>query len=192
MDPLTLGLGVVGLGLQLYGGSKASQEAQHQAELAQKNYVLETQVNTQRKQAMELSASRQQLENYRNVQRARAQGMAAAVNQGAQFGSGIQGGQAQAQSQGAFNNLGITQNLEIGRNIFGLNNQISGNKALMSQSQANQATDMGLASLGGSLVKNSGMISNIFSYGKAQLGGLSTSLGSGGRTFDNLGSDFDI
>lgn len=94
--------------------------------------------------------------------------MAAAVNQGAQFGSGIQGGQAQATDQGLFNSAGINQNLEIGRNIFGLNDQISGQKSLMSQSQSAQATDQGIASLGGAVVKNAGMIGNIASYGQTQ------------------------
>ncbi len=165
MDPLTLGLGAIGIGLQIFGGLKSSEEAKQQAELSQKNFQLETQVNAQRKTAMELSARRQQLENYRNVQRARAQGMNTAVTQGAQFGTGILGGQAQATDQGAVNNLGITQNLEIGRNIFGLNDQISGNKSQMSASQGRQAEDQALASLGGSLVKNAGTIGNIASAG---------------------------
>jgi hypothetical protein len=171
MDPLTLGLGIVGIGLQIFGGMQAQEEAQQQAAISQKIHGLETNVNAQRKQQMELSARRMQLENYRNVQRSRAMGMAAAVNQGAQLGSGIQGGQGQATAQGAFNNLGITQNLELGRTIFGLNDQISGQKSLISQSQSDQATDQGIASLGGAIVKNSGMISNIFGAGTAQFRG---------------------
>lgn len=168
MDPITIGLAAVGLGLQLFGGAKQAEEAQKQQQIQRNIQGLEVGVNAQRKQAMELSASRQQLENIRNVQRARAQGMSAAVNQGAQFGSGIQGGQAQAQSMGAWNNLGITQNLEIGRNIFGLNDQISAQKTQLSQSQSASATDAGWATLGGALVKNSGTISNIAGFGKAQ------------------------
>lgn len=58
MDPLTLGLGAVGLGLQLFGGISASEEAQNQANISQQIYGLEKQVNSQRKTAMELSANR--------------------------------------------------------------------------------------------------------------------------------------
>lgn len=176
MDPLTIGLAAGGLALQFFGGFKATEEARRQSEINQKISGLEQGVNAQRKQAMELSASRQQLENFRNVQRARAAGMSAAVNQGAQFGSGIQGGQAQAENMGAWNNLGITGNLSIGRNIFGLNDQISAQKAQLSQSQSAQATDAGWASLGGAIVKNSGTISNIFGFGSSSLGGSSSSM----------------
>lgn len=161
MDPLTVGLAVGGLALQAYGGISASKEAQHQAEIQQKIYGLESSVNDQRKQAMELSANRQQLENFRNVQRIRASGMNAAVNQGAQYGSGISGGQAQATSQGLFNSLGISQNLQIGRNIFGLNDQISQQKVQLSQSQSSQAEDQAWSGFGSSLTKNAGTISNI-------------------------------
>lgn len=169
MDPITAGLGIVGLGMQLFGGMAAADEAQKQAEISRQNYGLETQVNAQRRQAMELSASRQRLENYRNTQRVRAAGLNNAVSQGAQTGSGLAGGQSQATSQGLFNDQGVVQNLTIGRNIFGLNDQISGNKVLMSQSQSAQATDQGWASFGSSLTKNAGTISNIASYGQTQL-----------------------
>lgn len=177
MDPLTLGLGAIGLGMQLFGGISSSEEAQKQAALSQQKFGLETQVNAQRKQAMELSANRQQMENYRNIQRARAQGTNAAVTQNAQLGSGLAGGNAQASDQGYFNSLGISQNLQIGRNIFGLNDQISGVNSQISSSQSSQATDQGIASLGGALVKGSGTISNIAGYGGAQL--KSMNIGSG-------------
>src|SRR5258706_2000925 len=115
MDPLTLGIGAIGLGLQIFGGAK---QASDTSALAQKSYAinsqitgLEGQVNDQRRQAMELSARRQQLEIFRNTQRARAQGLAAATNQGAQFGSGLAGGQAQATDEGLFNIAGVNQNL---------------------------------------------------------------------------------
>jgi len=168
MDPISIGLAAVGLGMQLFGGISSSEEAKKQAQISQQNFALENKVNDQRRQAMELSANRQSLENYRNVQRAKAAGLNAAVGQHAEFGSGLQGGQAQASDQGMWNAQGIAQNLEIGRNIFGLNSQISGNKALISQSQSAQATDQGISNFGGSLVKNSSTISNIASFGQAQ------------------------
>lgn len=174
MDPLTAGLGIVGLGMQLFGGISAAGEAKKQAQISQQNFQLETQVNAQRRQAMELSASRQKLENYRNTQRVRAAGMSAAVSQGAQTGTGVIGGQSQATSQGLFNDIGINQNLAIGRNIFGLNDQISANKSQISQSQSAQATDQGWATFGGALTKNAGTLSSIASYGQTQFNNFSS------------------
>lgn len=161
MDPLTLGIGAVGLGLQVFGGFSAASAAKQAYGIQQNITGLEGQVNDQRRQAMELSARRQQLENFRNTQRVRAMGMNAAVNQGAQFGSGLQGGQAQATDQGNFNALGVSQNLQIGRNMFGLQDQISQQKLALSGVQSSQATDQAWAGLGGALTKNAGTISNI-------------------------------
>ena len=166
MDPITGGLAVLGLGMSLFGGANAASEAKHQAELSQQVGAQEQLINDQKHQQMMLSARRQQLENFRNVQRARAMGLNAAVNQGAQFGTGLIGGQAQAQNQGFENNLGINQGIEIGNNIFGINNTISGLKAQMSDSQSSQATYQGIASLGSSLTgtaKTVGSLSSGFS-----------------------------
>jgi len=46
---------------------------------------------------------------------AQARSQATATSQGAQFGSGLQGGLAAAEDQGGVNALGISQNLGIGR-----------------------------------------------------------------------------
>lgn len=167
MDPITIGLMAVGTGLQIYGGMKQSGIAKQQAAIGQQQASIsadeaaqEQGINYQKQQQMQLQASRMQLENFRNVQRARAQGLNTAVSQGAQFGSGLQGGQAQATDQGYTNALGINQNLEIGNNIFGYNNAISQDRiksaGLQSQSAAlggDAATASGISSLGGALVK---------------------------------------
>lgn len=173
MDPLTLGIGAVGLGMQIFGGVSASQDAQKAYGIQQNITGLDTQVNAQRQQQMVLSNSRQQMENFRNVQRARAQGMNAAVNQGAQFGSGISGGQAQATDQGNFNSLGMNQNLQIGENMFSLDNQISQQKLALSGVQSSMATDQSIAGLGSTLTKGAGTISNIFGAGSAAASNIS-------------------
>lgn len=173
MDPLTLGIGAVGLGMQIFGGISASQKAQQAYGIQQNITNLDTQVNAQRQQQMVLSNSRQQMENFRNVQRARAQGMNAAVGQGAQFGSGISGGQAQATDQGAYNNLGMNQNLQIGENMFSLDNQISQQKLALSGVQSSMATDQAISGIGGTLTKGAGTISNIFSAGSSAASNIS-------------------
>lgn len=185
MDPLTLGIGAVGLGMSIFGGVSASQHAEEAARVSGQIAGLEKDVNEQRRTAMELSSRRQQMEVFRNNQRQRAMASNAAVNQGAQFGSGLQGGLAQVQDQSMFNSLGISQNLEIGRNIFGLNDQISGYKAQLSSIQGSMATDQGLASLGGSITKGAGMLGQMgqgIGFGKTT---------PSARTFDNMG-DWDI
>lgn len=161
MDPLTLGIGAIGVGLQLAGGIGGVSAAHQAAGIQQKITGLETQANDQRRQAMELSARRQQLEIFRNTQRARASGLNASVNQGAQFGSGKAGGQAQATDQGLFNIAGVNQNLGIGRNLFSINNDISQQKMQLSAVQGDMATYQGLSNLGGAITKGAGTISNI-------------------------------
>jgi len=169
MEPVTLGLQALGMGLKLFGAFSGASDTENYSKqinsYEQEKFGLEKQVNDQRRQAMELSARRQQLEIFRNTQRARAQGLNAAVNQGAQFGSGIQGGQAGTLNQGLFNALGVNQNLAIGRNIFGLDDQITGVNAkestVKSQMQADLAQDQAWQSLGGSLLQSSGTIGNI-------------------------------
>lgn len=153
MDFLSAGLGIVGLGMQIFGGISGSQDAQRQAEISGQISQQEQAINAQKQTQMQLSARRQDLEIFRQTQRARAQSEAVATNQGAQFGSGLQGGLGQVQSQGMFNAAGINQNLEIGQNIFAANNQISGLRAQSAQVSSDQAFDQGIASLGGSVVR---------------------------------------
>jgi hypothetical protein len=79
MDPVTLGIEAVGIGLSAFGAfgaaSKAKEASQVQVGIAQD----EQRINAQKQQAMELSARRQQLEILRNTQRARAQGLNSAT-----------------------------------------------------------------------------------------------------------------
>lgn len=177
MDPITGGLQAVGFAMQLagvFGGMGASQK---NAQISQAIAQQERNINDQKRQQMELSARRQQMEVFRNAQRMRAQGTAAAVNQGAQFGSGLQGGLAQVSDQSYSNSLGIGQNLEIGNNIFDMNNTISGLNAQKSQVQSEAAMYQGFTSLGGSVMSNAGTLG---AFGKdigAQFKGFGTGFG---------------
>lgn len=182
-----MGIGAVGLGMSIYGKFAGSEAAGRYAQLEKEQAGYEMGINAQKKQQMELNGRRSLLENFRNAQRLRAQGTNAAVNQGAQFGSGLQGGLAQNTSQANYNALGVTQNLEIGRNIFGLNDKISQVKMQMADVKTEMNTDAGWASLGGSVLTNAGTISNL---GKSAFGGSSNQ--PQGRSFDNMGSGWDI
>lgn len=172
MDPLTIGLAIGGIGLQALGGIGMADNAKKLSQESQAIVGDEQKINDQKKQQMELEANRMQLQNARNAQRLRSQATAAAVNQGANFGSGLQGGLAGVTAQENVNSLGINQNLQIGRNIFGFNSDISEHKKAMAQIQGDMATDQSLMSLGGALVSNSGTIGGFFkNSGKSSGGG---------------------
>lgn len=85
----------------------------------------ERQAEAQRRQAMEMDARRRQTEIIRNQQRARSLGLAAATSQGASRGTGLQGGYGQISGQTGTDILGVQQNLQIGRNIFDINANIT-------------------------------------------------------------------
>lgn len=162
MDPFTIGIGLAGLGLQAFGTMQGTSTAKEAAGVSANIAGLEGQVESQRKKMMELTAHRDMIELSRRTQRARAQAESNAVSQGAQYGSGLQGGLAQITSQGAYNQLGLNQNLAIGRNIFGLNAQISQDRVRMAQLKGEEASASGLRNLGGSLTGSAGTLGNIF------------------------------
>lgn len=161
MNPLTLGVGIAGLGLQLFGAIGASSAAEEAAGISKQIAGKEQDINEQKKLQMHFEANRMQLQQYRNMQRLRAQATAAAVNQGASSGSGLQGGLAATTASGNTNIAGILGNLQFGDTIFSLNNDISGFKKQMADVQAEQATSQAWGSLGGSLVNNAGTIGNL-------------------------------
>jgi len=113
--------------------------AEGSAGINQKIFGLEQGIESQKRSAMELSAKRQQLEIIRNQQRARALGLTTATAQGAAQGSGLQGAYGQISGQTGVNILGVQQNLAIGRNIFGINADVSGQRVAMSQLQTSFA-----------------------------------------------------
>jgi hypothetical protein len=161
MDPISLALGIGGVAMSAFGGLSAAGISSQISNLSQNEVGLEGDVNNQKYQAMELSSRRQQTENMRNAQRQRSQATAAATSDGAQLGSGLQGGLAGVTDQSTFNALGINQNTQIGQNIFGLDASISNDKRQIAGLQGQQATDQGIASLGGALTSSAGTIGKL-------------------------------
>lgn len=175
MDPISLAIGAVGLGMQIFGGVSSSNVAKQQAQVGQQQAAVSGNIATQeqgindaKQAAMELQGRRTQLENVRNNQRARAQAVQSATTQGAQFGSGLQGGLGQIQDQSLFNMSGVNSALQTGRQIAGFNQNITGDKlqlaSLGSQSaglQGQAATDAGISSIGGALLKSGPMIGQL-------------------------------
>lgn len=139
--------------MQIFGGVSSAQNAKAQAKVSQDEATQEQGINDAKQQAMELQGRRTQLENVRNNQRARAMAVQSATTQGAQFGSGLQGGLAQIQDQSLFNMQGVNDALQTGRQIAGFNQNITNDKLQMAQLGGQAATDQGISSLGGALLK---------------------------------------
>lgn len=161
MDPLSLGIAAAGIGMQAFGAISGAGHAKEAAEISKGIAGDEEKINAQKQTQMQLEGQRMQLQQFRNMQRLRSQATAAAVNQGAQFGSGLQGGLSQIQGEGLGNSRSINQNQEIGQNIFNINEDISSKKMQMADVQGDMATDQAWSSLGGAMVKNAGTIGNL-------------------------------
>lgn len=99
------------------------------------------QIEAQKARAMELDARRQQLEAIRTQQRNRAIALATGVAQGGSVNrsSALQGAYGQASGQTGVNLLGIQQNLQIGQDIYGLNQTISNNQIALNDLQRSYA-----------------------------------------------------
>jgi hypothetical protein len=184
MDPISLAISGVGLGMQIFGGMGQAADAKKAAQISKDEATQEMGINNVKQQQMELEGRRMQMENIRNNQRARAMATNAATTQGAQFGSGLAGGLAQINDQTNYNMNGVSAALGFGRQISAYNNNISGDKMQMADVQADSAKNAGLASLGGSLMKSGGTLGNLFSTGASAAGsGIFGMANSGGMLF---------
>lgn len=173
MDPISLALGIGGIAAQAFGGLSSAGISRQIAGVSADESNLDIDINNQKQQAMELSSRRQQTETMRNAQRQRSQATAAATSDGAQFGSGLQGGLAGVTDQSTYNALGVNQNTQIGENIFGLDSSIDTDKMKIASLQGQQATDQGIASLGGALTSSAGTIGKLSQgVGKLNFGSL--------------------
>lgn len=168
------GISAIGLGMSIFGGSEQSRISHEQAETSADIARQEMAINQEKQKAMEVMGRRQQLEIVRNGQRARAMAENNATNQGAQFGSGLQGGLAQISDDTGFNLSGVDQALMTGRAISGFNNLISQDKIKLAQLGGDAATAGGFASLGGSIMRAG-------PYVGAMSGGFGSSRGGGGN-----------
>lgn len=142
-------------------------------------------------QQMNLDASRRQREIIRNSVVARSQALSAETNAGAAGpgGSTVGGVEGNISGQTGVNLLGVTQNQEAGNSIFGFHQQqlsaykqaaIDGYVPATAQfpntSGSTAAIGQGLTSLGGTLVKDEGIIGKVGDYlsgagGPTSLGG---------------------
>ena len=149
----TAGLGLAGLGIAALGQYEQSKAQSDVYQSDVNTAQLEMQVNAQRQQQMHLNSQRQSIENLRNVQKAQSQGLAAATQGGAQFGSGLAGGRSQEAAQGAWTSEALSQNLQIGDQMFALDNQIDQQKINKAKAESDASSWGGLGGFGGDLMK---------------------------------------
>ncbi len=162
-NPVGAALSIAGVGLSIFGGMEKTEAAQRQASIQQQMTGIEMRQDAVRRKAMELSARRQQMEVLRNAQRARSLALNNATSQGAQYGSGLQGGFGQIAGATQWNLTGIRENLNFGEQMFDLNAQLSQQKIAMAQAGGQAATAQGMSSLGTSLVGAAGPAKNLWS-----------------------------
>lgn len=152
---------IAGVGLQAYGAAQSAKAADSQARYQQQIAADQQRQEALRQKQMELDARRRQLEIVRQAQRVRAQGLAAATAQGAQFGSGLAGGYGQISGYSNTNLLGVGQSLELGRQNFAITSDINAAKYGYAGASSSYATGQGLSSLGGALIQSLGPIGNL-------------------------------
>lgn len=166
----------VGIGLSLFGASESSEAAQKQTAAQKQMIMLEQNVEAQRRQAMELDARAKQMKLLRNAQKARALALTTATAQGAGQGSGLQGGYGQISGDVGTSLLNVSQNLDIGRNIFGLNAQISQQKISMAEAGLQAQEGSAYSSLGSNILGSVGTIGKLSSgFGSYNPGNFSSS-----------------
>lgn len=138
---VAVGVSAVGVGVSMYG---SSQQAKANQDIASQ----QQQANQISLQAMEVESHRRQLETVRQGQIARSQSTAVATSQNAQLGSGLPGAQAQVTGEQNYNMLGLNQNLDLGKEMNTVNNNISQDRMSLASAQGISAFGSGLTSLG--------------------------------------------
>lgn len=171
MDPISAFVTAASVATSIFGGMKQASAANKEAQAQQQIAGLEIQADQQRRQAMELDASRKSMEVLRNSQRARATALTNATSSGSQFGSGLQGGYGQIGGSTGFNLLGISQNKTIGENLFNINDQIDQQRMLYAQASGQMATGQGISSIGSMLGQNNTGLTNLVKTGMNMIPG---------------------
>lgn len=156
-----IGTTAIGLGMQGYGmvQNQRGQAAYNAAQMQ----ILEQEraAEAMRRRMMEIDARRRQLQSVRESQRARSLALSNAASQGAQYGSGVQGGFGQIAGQTTRNIQEINDALGFGQQMFGINEQISNARMQMGQAQTMMSQASGLSSLGGSIMSAGPTLGNI-------------------------------
>jgi hypothetical protein len=152
-----VGVSALGVGASVYSQVQASSANAKQIEF-------QKQAEASRQQSANLDAMRRKRETIRQAQVASAQAESTANNQGAGEGSGIAGALSTISGQAGSNNLGISQQQELGNNIFEANRGALGASQEAARANTFAAAGSGLSSLGGLVTKNAETINRVGTY----------------------------
>lgn len=131
---------LVGTGTQVYGQTQQTAATKKAEDL--------------RQQQMEFNQQREQRQIVRKAQAARATAVSNAVGAGAEYGSGLQGGEAQITSDAGAQRVAGRTNLSIGEGLFEANKQLAEAKATSSIGSA-------VSSLGNTIIQNQAGINRV-------------------------------
>jgi hypothetical protein len=153
---MDLGVGgplqIAGLGLDIFGGIEASQAASKKYDAEIQQAQDEIKLNQVKRNFMEMSNRRQQLQQVRQGQVARSMALSNSVSSGSQYGSGLQGAYGEIGGGVGTNIAGLSQSLQFGEQSFDITNMITQDKILEAQASKDQANAMGIASIGSGLM----------------------------------------
>lgn len=139
-------------------------------QLQAQDMMLATQQNALRQNQMNLDAQRRKRDIIRQAQAATAMAENSAANSGALNSSSMEGARAGISGQAGVNFLGVSQNQQIGNDMFALDNTRAMVGFQMSQNQNRQnRTNLGdIGGIAGSFLNkdNRNSISSLYSYFK--------------------------
>lgn len=151
-DPFSIGTAAIGAGFEIYGGLEAAGIQKQMAATQSAMIGFEQQQNQVRRQAMEMGAYREQLQQVRNAQAARSMALSTGVSQGGQFSSGLQGAFASISGQANTNIGGISQGLQFGERMFDIDQNLSAAKMTYAQEQGKLAQAKGIQDIGSGIM----------------------------------------
>ena len=154
-NPIAIAAAVAGMAGQIWGGIETARVQKEEAGISTEIAGYEEQINKQKQQQATLMYQRQSIENFRAAQKASHMSRAAAVNQGAQFGSGAAAGEKQAYGEAAFNQQNLAENYMIGQKIFGLTSSIDQDQIRLAQLGGQASTFGGISAVGQGVASSS-------------------------------------
>lgn len=157
-------IAAVGVAASVAGTAVQYMGAQKQAKAQKQLVAAQQQAENSRQQQMNLDATRKKREIIRQAQVARAQAVSTANAQGAGDSSALMGAEGAISGQSGVNYLGVSQNQQIGNDIFAANASAGRARSAEADAGSMMALGGGISSLGGALVKNSGTIARVGGY----------------------------
>lgn len=152
---MSAAIGFIGQGISLVSGIMG---AQAQANMVAQQAAASTRAENAREQQMRLESHRQRRQAVREGLLARSMSLTSGVAQGAQYGSGVSAGLAQATSGAAQNVQQISSNETLGGRVFQANRDYYKATA---EGQAQMAMWQGISSIGGALTNSAGALARL-------------------------------